>query len=148
MSDLFSTGAFVNGAHHYHLKVYYADTDAGAVVYHANYLAFAERARFEMLRLLGLNLADYTKETGCYFTIRKLNIEYLRPAQLSEEVKIVTSVGKIGGASLEMFQEFWRNDEKITEISLKLVYVHGDKGSLRIPQELRDMLADYMKKTD
>ena len=76
--------------HRYTLRVYYEDTDAGGVVYHANYLRFAERARTEALRDLGLPHADAGERIGLMFVVRRVEVDYLRPARLDDSLTVVT----------------------------------------------------------
>lgn len=91
--------------HRYGLRVYYEDTDAGGVVYHANYLRFAERARTEALRDLGVPHADMVRTHNLMFMVRRVEVEYLRPARLDDSLTVVTSVRAIAGASVTLGQD-------------------------------------------
>jgi len=93
------------GRHHYTLRVYYEDTDAGGVVYHAAYLRFAERARTEALRDLGIPHATLVAEYGLIFVVRRIKVDYLRPARLDESLTVVTEPVHVGGASVVLRQE-------------------------------------------
>ena len=88
-----------DGRHRYALRVYYEDTDAAGVVYHANYLRFAERARTEALRDLGIPHAELLREHGVMFMVRRVEVDYLRPARLDESLAVITEPLAVGGAS-------------------------------------------------
>ena len=102
MSNNLSDNAGSAG-HRYHLRVYYEDTDAGGVVYHAGYLRFAERARTEALRDAGVPHAEMTAQYGLMFMVRRLKVDYLAPARLDDLLFVVTrpigAACRIGGAS-------------------------------------------------
>src|SRR3984885_1323375 len=93
------------GCHAYTLRVYYEDTDAGGVVYHASYLRYAERARTEALRDLGIPHAMLVARYGLMFVVRRIKVDYLRPARLDESLTVVTEPLAVGGASLVLRQE-------------------------------------------
>lgn len=130
------------------IRVYYEDTDAGGVVYYANYLKFAERARSEMLRLGGwengrLAAADYPGlDEGIGFVMRHCEVDYLRSAVLDDLLEIRTRVTRVGGATLEMAQTVVRGAEVLTKISVKLGCVSpAAMRPARIPEGLRKELA-------
>jgi len=126
------------------LRIYYEDTDAAGIVYYANYLRFAERARTEMLRALGFENSHIMGANGLAFVVRACGIEYLRPALLDDSLDVHTRVLRIGGASLEMEQIVRRNSDVIAELNVKLVCMHiagPSKGiPSRIPQGVRSVL--------
>src|SRR5712671_6087187 len=86
--------------HRFGLRVYYEDTDAGGVVYYANYLKFAERARTEMLRHVGFEQEALRRTTGRVFAVRHCSADYLAPARLDDELVVETRLTALGGASL------------------------------------------------
>lgn len=148
MTDLFSTGEIVDREHRFPLRVYYAETDAGAVVYYASYLVYAERARNEMLRLLGISLKEIAGKADCVFVVRHVEADYLNSAVFDDLITIVTRLIKIGGASVEIEQIVKRNEEDLVRIRLKLVYVKLGGRSVRMPAEMRAILQEYVKETD
>ncbi|MCX5613760.1 YbgC/FadM family acyl-CoA thioesterase [Bombella saccharophila] len=91
-------------AHHCQFRVYYEDTDAGGIVYHARYLGFAERARAEALRSLGLSVGEMAAEDGIGFVVRQLNIRYHAPLRLDELLEVETSLLHASGARLTLRQ--------------------------------------------
>ena len=91
------------------LRVYYEDTDAGGIVYHANFLRFAERARTEMMRALGFAHSGLAAETGTLFTVRRVAADYLLPARLDDRLSVETRIAEIGGARLRVDQRIYRD---------------------------------------
>src|SRR5581483_12088671 len=103
-----SSGAIRDGAHFFPVRVYYEDTDAAGLVYYANYLKFAERARTEMLRRLGVEQERLRAETGLVFVVRRCAADYLLPARLDDDLVIVTRLKALRGASLDLDQDVQR----------------------------------------
>ena len=128
-------------AHLFPLRVYYEDTDVGGVVYHANYLKFAERARTEMLRTLGIEQERMRIETGLLFVVRRLTAEYLQPARLDDELIIATQVDHLGGASLDLLQEVRRKDSVLVHIDLAIACLGRDGRPVRLPPALKAAFA-------
>jgi acyl-CoA thioester hydrolase len=136
--------------HRYTTRVYYAETDAGGVVYHASYLHFLERARTEMMREAGFNHAQITYETGGAFVMVEANLKYRAPARLDDELIIETKITHLGGASLKLQQNVLKrvadHESLLLEGDIAMVYVSlADIKPLRIPQELRDALEPYLQ---
>jgi acyl-CoA thioester hydrolase len=129
------------------LRVYYEDTDAAGIVYYANYLRFAERARTEMLRDLGFENSALMNGDGLAFAVRACGIEYLKPALLDDSLEVHTRALQIGGASLEMEQIVRRNGDAIAELNVKLVCMHVLGSSAgrpsRIPADIRVALENH-----
>jgi len=94
--------------HNFAMRVYYEDTDAGGIVYHANYLRFAERARTEALRDLGVPHAALVSDFGVMFVVRRVKLDYLRPARVDDSLMVLTSVSRLGPASVELSQVITR----------------------------------------
>ncbi len=123
----------------YRLRVYYQDTDAGGVVYHANYLAFAERARAEALRALGAPHADMTARHGAMFVVRRVELDYRRPARLDDELVVTTRIVEVGGASAKLRQHFRRDSDSLAVLQVWLCCVRADTGrAARMPALWRD----------
>jgi acyl-CoA thioester hydrolase len=93
-----------DGRHRYHLRVYYEDTDAGGVVYHASYLRFAERARTEALREMGIPHAELVDDHNLMFMVHRLEVDYLRPARPDDSLVVETMVLAQAGASVQLRQ--------------------------------------------
>lgn len=105
------------------VRVYYEDTDAGGVVFYANYLKFFERARTEWLRALGFGQHELAQAHGCVFVVRHVDIDYLKPAKLDDSLLLRSSITRIGGASLSFRQQAWRDGQMLAESSITVVCV-------------------------
>ena len=102
------------------VRVYYEDTDAGGVVYYANYLRFMERARTEWLRALGFDQNELSSGQNVVFAVRSVRADYLRPARLNDMLEITAALGRIGSASLVFAQEVRRGGEAICAGEIKV----------------------------
>jgi len=128
------------GVHRYDLRVYFEDTDAGGIVYYANYLRYTERARTEMLRDAGIESSDMMARDGVALAVRRCNVDYIRPARLDDMLHVETRVLDIGGASLEAEQVVKRGAEELVRMELKLGCMTADGRPVRMPGPVRDRL--------
>lgn len=127
--------------HRHPVRVYFEDTDAGGVVYHASYLRMAERARTESLRDAGLPHAHLMGQHGLVFVVRRVAIEYLAPARLDDLLEVFTRVVRLGGASVTLEQLVRRDGLAVAALDVALVCLRLDNGRpSRIPQPWRDVL--------
>lgn len=127
--------------HNYELRVYYQDTDAGGIVYHANYLAFAERARTEALRVMGTPHAEMMALHGVMFVVHRVSLHYQRPARLDEVIRIRTEFTEVGGATVTLVQHFWRDTDSLAVLEVGLGCVRVVDGrATRIPADLAQRL--------
>jgi acyl-CoA thioester hydrolase len=117
-----------HGVHRYGLRIYFEDTDAGGLVYHANYLRFAERARTEALRAMGLPHSEMMLQHGMIFVVRHVELDYQRPARLDDSLTIETTTVSVGGASLKLRQRVTRGEETLVVVDLTLVSVRLQTG--------------------
>jgi len=134
-------------AHIFPVRVYYEDTDAWGVVYHANYLRFAERARTELLRELGFDHVGLRESHGLAFAVRRCTADYLRPAHLDDALEVHTSIAEVGGASTRMIQTIKREGEDLAVLELLLVCMGGNGKAVRIPDDVRRCMSGYEVKT-
>ena len=119
------------------MRVYYQDTDAGGVVFHAQYLAFMERARTELLNEAGIDLAKIADEERVLFLVFKLAVTYHRPARLNDLLSVSAEVAKIGRASLVFRQLVERGGELLVEADVTLALVDRERlVPTRIPPQL------------
>lgn len=127
------------GIHVFPVRVYYEDTDAGGVVYYANYLKFAERARTELLRLLGIEQSRLAGEAGLVFVVRHCAADFLRPARLDDGLEIHTGVTDVRGASVDLSQSVRRNGDELVRMDVRIACMkRADPGRpARIPQGIR-----------
>ena len=134
--------------HLYRTRVYYEDTDAGGVVYHANYLRFAERARTEALREAGIPHAELVTQHGLMFMVRDIKVVYLKPAQLDDSLVIATVPLEIGAASLVISQSVHRDSadgSTLVNLEIALACVRlADQRPVRMPARWRDGLRGMM----
>ena len=135
------------GAHRFPLRVYYEDTDAAGIVYYANYLRYAERARTEMLRISGFASSEIMAELGIALGVRHCAVDYLRPARLDDALEVETRVTKVGGASVELRQVVWRGGDELVAMDLKLGCMSLDGRPQRLPQGVRDILNQHLQET-
>ena len=124
------------------VRVYYEDTDAGGIVYHARYLAFAERARTEALRQAGVPHQELVNDYGLIFVVHRVEMDYLRPARLDDELTVVTGPWALGAATVEVRQAFTAADERVGSLLVKLACVRrADGRPARIPDRGRAALS-------
>jgi acyl-CoA thioester hydrolase len=115
------------------VTVYWEDTDAGGIVYYANYLRYAERGRTELLRAIGIRQREFAAETGIVFAVRRVEAEYLAPARLEDRLDVVTSLRDIGGASVDMEQIIRRDGEDLVRMNVRIVCVNDRGRATRLP---------------
>lgn len=132
--------------HRHQIRVYWEDTDAGGIVYHSNYLNFAERARTEMVRAMGLKQSEMASDgKGHVFAVRRAEIDFLKPARLDDLLQVETEVTALGGASMELSQTIRRLDDgaDLACLHIKLAFITLDDGRpARIPGWMKDQLRD------
>ena len=105
---------------HHSVRVYWEDTDAGGIVFYANYLKFFERARTEWLRALGHGQQAMVDATGCMFVVQDTHVRYLRPARLDDQLVITVDVTERGKASLRIAQQAWCGDRLLAEGEIRI----------------------------
>ncbi len=118
------------------VRVYYEDTDAGGVVYHANYLKFAERSRSEWLRHLGFEQRNVWEDHGIGFVVRSCQIEYLAPARLDDRLDVSCEVVALTKTRIEMMQKVHRDGVMLCHIKVVLVCVDRGLKPARIPETM------------
>ena len=124
------------------VRVYYEDTDAGGVVYHANYLRFAERARTEFLRAVGIEQGELRARDGLGFVVRRCVVDFHAAARLDDALDVSTRVTGLRAAALEAEQQIRRRDESDPLVTLDLVIacVNATGRPVRLPASLRKAL--------
>jgi acyl-CoA thioester hydrolase len=129
----------VSGAatpHRLPVRVYYEDTDAGGIVYHARYLCFAERARTELLRDLGIDHHRLLVEDGGLFAVRRASIDFRRAARLDDLLVVETGVRFARGARLKLRQNIKKETELFVSIDVELAFISPDLRPRRLPARL------------
>lgn len=141
-----STGQSV---HLHRIRVCFEDTDAGGMVYYANYLKFAERARTEMLRAAGVSHAEMVTRDGLMLVVRRCEAEYLQSARLDDELTVETRIVEIGGASVELEQRIHRDAELLVTLKVLIACINKAGRVSRLPDYLRRaMRRDHLATTD
>ncbi len=129
-----------NICHEIAVRVYYEDTDAAGMVYHANYFRFAERGRTEMLRHFGFGQRRLRAESGIGFAVRRCNADYRAPARLDDALTVATWVAEIGAATLKLRQEIRRDGDLLAVLDVVVACIGPDGRPRRLPPELRAAL--------
>lgn len=123
------------------VRVYYEDTDAGGVVYYANYLRFCERARTERLRSLGIDQRALNAEHGIVFVVRRIEADYLRGAELDDALQVFSHIIDMGAASLKFDQKIMRGNEHLFSATITIACLDSHRWrATRIPEFLRTLL--------
>ena len=123
--------------HVFPCRVYYEDTDAGGIVYHANYLKFAERARSELLRDLGTDNSRLMDQHGVLFAVRECQATYHRPAKLDDALEVHTDITSVGRATLSALHTVRRSDEVMAELMVRLACLDASGRPKRLPGDIR-----------
>ncbi len=143
--------------HRIPIRVYYEDTDAGGVVYHANFLKFAERGRTEFLRAVGYENLELKKNKGIIFVVRRIEADYHKPAFLDDSLIMQSSIETMKNTSFTMHQAVFREktaenglaeEELICDLHVVLVCVDTEKiQPVRLPEEVRQAFMSYKDNT-
>jgi acyl-CoA thioester hydrolase len=123
------------------LRVYWEDTDAGGIVFYANYLKFFERARTEWLRALGVEQQALREATGAIFVVADTRVVYRTPARLDDLLRVTVELREAGRASMLIAQQAWRGPTLLAEGEIRIGCI--DAGTFRprrIPNEILDRL--------
>jgi acyl-CoA thioester hydrolase len=121
----------------YPVTIFWEDTDAGGIVYYANYLKFLERCRTQWLKALGVDQVRLRAERSLQFVVVSVSVDFLRPAILNDEVIVTAELGKLTGATIEFKQAVSRGAERLIDAMVRVACL--DSGSLRprpIPKDL------------
>jgi acyl-CoA thioester hydrolase len=134
------SGKLDRGVHLLPVRVYYEDTDFSGVVYHANYLRFLERGRTEFLRAAGVDQSTlHAGGEGLAFAVRRMTIDYLKPARMDDVILVETHSAEVRGASLVLAQRILRGGEVLVTADVRVAAILGGRPA-RIPDELRSVL--------
>ncbi len=132
--------------HDFPVRVYYDDTDAGGVVYHANYLKFCERARTEYLRSLGFENSGIREQTGTIIVVKKIEAEYLQPARLDDSLIVQTRLLSIKNTSFVMEQKVIKGEGDIFVMNVLLVFIDDKVGRpAKIPEAVKEIFLREME---
>lgn len=122
------------------IRVYYEDTDFSGFVQHAAYVRFFERGRTEFLRAHGIDQSALYAAGALVFVVRRMSIDYFKPARMDDALWVETHILKIGGASIEMTQKILRGDETLALAHVRAAAVVGERAQ-RLPESIRVRLS-------
>ncbi len=122
-------------------RIYYEDTDAGGVVYYANYLKFFERARTDFLRELGINQSQLLQEQSVCFVVRKCEIEYISPAKLDDMILVDVEIVNVSATTITMNQKIHRDNKMLSSLKVEIVCVDSKSFKpRRISEETKNLI--------
>ncbi|GEP03355.1 tol-pal system-associated acyl-CoA thioesterase [Methylobacterium oxalidis] len=131
----------MEGAHALPVRVYYEDTDFSGFVYHASYLRFMERGRTELLRGLAGDQSDLHRDAdGLVFVVRRMEIDYLKPARMDDALTVLTGTRELRGASMHLMQTVCRGEEILVRAEVVVACVRAGR-AIRLPDSLRRALS-------
>ena len=120
----------------WNVRVYYEDTDAGGIVYYANYLKFFERARTEWLRAIGVGQQQLLEQHAALFVVKSVSADYHAPAKLDDTVRLTLSIAKMGRASIVFLQQAWRDETLLNTAEVKIGCVDASMRPCAIPDDV------------
>lgn len=136
------SGEIKDGVHILPVRIYFEDTDLSGIVYHANYLRYAERGRSDFLRAIGV---DHSKllasDTPVYWTLHHIEIDFKRPARIDDLIEVHTVAAAISGAKLLMIQSIRRDGQELARVRVNAACISPEGKVRRIPQMVRDAFA-------
>ena len=138
-------GRFDGTAHYFPVRVYYEDTDLSGIVYHANYLKWFERARSDLLRLLGIDQRAAQEAGEGTYVVAELTIRYAAPARLDDAVIVESRPIELRAASCRLHQKAWRGADLLAEAHLRVAFVGADGRPRRQPDAWRTAFATLME---
>ncbi|VAV87389.1 Tol-Pal system-associated acyl-CoA thioesterase [hydrothermal vent metagenome] len=140
MAELLPHSGYIkDGEHILPLRVYYEDTDAGGIVYYANYLKYMERGRSDMLRELGIDQGEMLKFKAAgdvKFVVVRSEVDYIKPAVLDDEITVHTRLEKAGRASLNMAQEIHRAGDILARGKIRAAVLNENNKPVRLPENI------------
>lgn len=141
-------GRLDGGGHVLRVRVYYEDTDFSGAVYHANYLKFCERGRSDYLRLLGIEHAALLRgdwgRPGTGFVVRRMQIEFLRPAGIDDLLDVRSRFTALSGARMKLHQTVSRGDATLFDARLEIAMTGPDGRPVRVPDAVKARLTDHL----
>ncbi|KRB82951.1 thioesterase [Sphingomonas sp. Root710] len=133
------SGRFEAGAHLFALRVYFEDTDAGGVVYHANYLRFMERARSDMMRVAGVDQRGALERGEGNYVVAELGLRFRAPARLDDDLLVISRVTEMRGALCAVHQRVMRSTETLVEADVSVALIGANGRPKRQPRHWIDI---------
>jgi len=144
MTNLKGLGAFEGKTHILPISIYYEDTDLSGVVYHANYLRYMERGRTEFFRLAGVSRARLDDEEPTAWTLRRVAVEYFRPARLDDQIAVHSVLTEVSGARLKALQRIRRGSDLLVEGRIEACITTLTGKPRRLPKPVFQTLAPFV----
>lgn len=135
---------FRDGAFFTQFRVYYEDTDAAGIVYYANYLKYAERARTDALRACGIEQSRLLHEDGLGFVVRRVAVDYHAPAALDDAIIVETRLQKVGRVRMSMLQKILCRDVLLTTLEVEIAMIDAQRKPSKIPPAVVQALCSYL----
>jgi acyl-CoA thioester hydrolase len=130
-----------NFSYDLHLRIYWEDTDAGGVVYYANYLKFMERCRTEWLRSLGVDQYRLRNERALQFVVVNVSVDFLRPAVLDDEIRVSAALERLTGATIVFRQAVWRGAMQLIDATVRVACL--DSATLKARAIPKDLFTEW-----
>ena len=138
------SGRIEGPLHLFPVRVYFEDTDLSGVVYHANYLKWFERARSDLLRVLGVDQRAAQEAGEGVYAVADLAIRYFAPARLDDAITIRSRALELGAASVRLLQQAWREDLLLAEMNVRVGFITPEGRPRRQPQAWREAIAPLL----
>jgi len=144
MSDL--SGIIKKNTHFFQIRVFYEDTDFTGIVYHANYLKFAERGRTNFLRLLGINHYELmNNKEPKYFVVYKMNTKFLGSSTIDDLLEVRSNFLGIKGVRLKINQDIFNNEKKVFSADIEFALLNKDTKPLKFPDDMKLKIKKYLE---
>ena len=143
MTELKGLGTFDGKTHVLPIAVYYEDTDLSGMVYHANYLRYMERGRTEFFRMAGISRADLEADEPTAWTLRRIAVEYHRPARLDDQIAVHSRMVSVSGARLTVLQRVMCGDRLLVEGRIEACLITLTGKPRRLPKNVLETLAPF-----
>ena len=130
--------------HKIDFRVYYEDTDAGGIMYHASFIRFCERGRTEFLRHLGLSHAVLFDDHETGFVVRHMECDYFKPAKLEDMLTVETGIKELKNSSFVMEQSIFCQDLMLFSMTVTIVCVGGNRKPMRVPDMVREKFKEFV----
>lgn len=129
-----ASGCFTGGVHYYPLRVFFEDTDTGGVVYHANYLRYMERARSDMLRLVGIDQRAALDDGEGVYAVTRTSLQYRQSARLGDDLHVISRVRAVTAATVTMSQDIARGNATVTSGDITVAFLSPQGRPKRQPK--------------
>lgn len=141
-----ASGQITGSRHLFPVRVFFEDTDLSGIAYHANYLKWCERARSDILRLLGIDQRAAFEAGEGYYAVSEANIKWLRPARFDDVLLVETRCSQLRAASARMHQRILRAGELLAEVEIIAAFLSSDGRPTRQPDAWRAAFASFIEK--